>query len=159
MTTVTDTSAPAREDAVTRLGSAYKGVMGASRRLRGRDTHRPGEPSFAQFHLLTAMSDAPLSTGELAAAAELAPATVTEMLDHLVEQGLVDRHRSERDRRVVTCSLTPRGRTLIAKRRARMEQVWAATLAEFSSQELETAAAVLDRIRAMLDELDAGAKG
>jgi DNA-binding MarR family transcriptional regulator len=145
----------AREEALTQLGAAFKGTMAAIRRLRGRETHRHGELSFAQYQLLFGLAgDCELSTSQLATAADLAPATVTQMLDGLVAMGLVERTRSERDRRVVTCALTGRGRELIAERRAHWERRWRKTLAEFSTGEIETAAAVIERLRTMYDELD-----
>jgi DNA-binding MarR family transcriptional regulator len=143
-----------REEALAQLGSAFKGAMAAIRRLRGRDTHRPCELSFAQYHLLFGLAERDeLSAGELAVVADLSPATVTQMLDSLAEMGLVERTRSERDRRVVTCTLTTHGRELITERRAHFEQRWHAALAEFSTQELTTAAAVIDRLRALYDDL------
>jgi DNA-binding MarR family transcriptional regulator len=145
----------AREEALTQLGAAFKGTVAAIRRLRGRETHRHGELSFAQYQLLFGLAgDCELSTSRLATAADLAPATVTQMLEGLVAMGLVERTRSERDRRVVTCALTVRGRELIAERRAHWESRWRRTLAEFSTDEIATAAAVIDRMRSMYDELD-----
>jgi MarR family transcriptional regulator, organic hydroperoxide resistance regulator len=144
-----------REEAFTQLGSAFRGIMGALRRLRGRDTHRPGELSYAQFHLLFGLAgDCALSTSQLAAAADLSPATVTQMLDGLVAMGLVERTRSETDRRVVTCELTDRGRELIAEKRAHWEGRWRTALADFSTEELAAAAAVLERLREMYDQLE-----
>ena len=145
----------ARDEALRRVGLAFKGAMAAIRRLRGRDTHRPGELSFAQYHLLFGLSEhGELSHRELALAADLTPATVTQMLDSLVEMGLVERTRSELDRRVVTCSLTARGHDVIAERRARYEPRWRAALAEFGTEELTAAANVLDRLSALYDALD-----
>jgi MarR family transcriptional regulator, organic hydroperoxide resistance regulator len=147
-----------REEAIAQLGSAFKGAMAAIRRLRGRDTHRPGELSFAQYHLLSGLTKCDqLSAGELALAADLSPATVTQMLDSLTEMGLLERTRSERDRRVVNCTLTRRGRELLTERRARLEQRWQKELAQFSTQDLATAAAVLDRLRALYDDLSTDA--
>jgi DNA-binding MarR family transcriptional regulator len=144
----------ARDEALVQLGSAFKGAMGTIRRLRGRDTHRHGELSFAQYHLLRGLAERDeLPAGELALAADLSPATVTQMLDGLAEMGLVERTRSERDRRVVNCSLTTRGRELLAERHAYLEQRWKAALAGFSIEDLATAAAVLDRLRALYDDL------
>lgn len=143
-----------REEALAQLGSAFKGAMAAIRRLRGRDTHRHGELSFAQYHLLFGLAERDeLSAGELALAADLSPATVTQLLDSLAEMGLVERTRSERDRRVVTCTLTTHGRELITERRAHFEQRWHTALAQFSTQDLITAAAVIDRLRALYDDL------
>jgi DNA-binding MarR family transcriptional regulator len=75
------------------------------------------------------------------------------MLDSLAAAGLVERIRSVEDKRVVLTSLTERGRALINERRARYERRWRAALKQFSDEELLTAAAVLDRVRAMFDEL------
>jgi DNA-binding MarR family transcriptional regulator len=144
-----------REQALDDLGAAFKGIMGAPRRLRGRETHHAEELSFAQFHLLFGLSEhAELSTSQLAVAADLAPATVTQMLDGLVALGLVERTRSQLDRRVVTCALTERGRELISEKRAHWEKRWRKALSDFSAEELATAAAVIDRLRRMYDELD-----
>jgi DNA-binding MarR family transcriptional regulator len=146
------TRVDAREEALTRLGTAFKSVTAATRSLRGRETHRPGEVSFAQYHLLFHLAEqGRLSTGQLAAAAELVPATATQMLDGLERIGLVERERSEEDRRIVTCALTPRGRKVVAERRAEIEAHWHDALAAFSAAELDTATDVLERLRTMLD--------
>jgi len=141
-----------RAEAITTLGQSFKRTMVAVRRLRGRDTQRHGTPSFAQYQLLFSLADRDgLSSGELAAAADLSPATVTQMLDSLVELGLVTRTRSSTDRRIVTCSLTDAGREHIGVRRATLERCWHEALADFSVEELERAGAVLDRIAGMFD--------
>ena len=147
-----------RAEALEELGRSFKGVMGAVRRLRGRETHRPGELSFAQYSLLFGLGDGgELSVRELALTADLAPATVTQMLDSLEAAALVERVRSQRDRRVVLISLTERGAQLVATRRARFEPLWREALAEFDEDELLTAASVLDRLREMFyDVADAG---
>jgi DNA-binding MarR family transcriptional regulator len=151
---MTTTATRSRAEAVEALGHAFKRAMVAVRRLRGRETHRPGAPSFAQYQLLFALADHDgLSSGELAQAADLSPATVTQMLDSLVERGLVTRLRSETDRRIVTCSLTDSGRDVIAQRRAQFQGTWNEALSEFSVAELAVAAAVFDRIAAMFDGL------
>jgi DNA-binding MarR family transcriptional regulator len=145
----------AREDAIAGLAASFKRVQVALRRLKGRETHRPGSPSFAQYQLLFALADHDgLSSGELATAAELSPASVTQMLDALAERGLVVRGRSDHDRRVVTCSLTDAGRSLIAERRALFDERWAAAVADLDARELELAATVFDRIAGIFDELD-----
>ncbi len=144
-----------RDQALARLASSFKGAMGAVRRLRGRETHRPGQLSFAQYHLLFGLAErGELSSGELAVAADLSPATVTQMLDSLGAMGLVERTRSEHDRRIVTCALTARGHEVIAQRRARFESRWQAALADFGTRDLTTAAAVLDRLPALFDGID-----
>jgi DNA-binding MarR family transcriptional regulator len=153
------TAAPAntaRDEAVTRLGASFKRAMVAVRRLRGRETHRPGAPSFAQYQLLFALADRDeIPAGELATAADLSAATVSHMLDSLVELGLVTRSRSTHDRRVVTCTVTTEGRRLIAKRRALFEERWADALSDVDTADLAAAAEVFDRLAAMFDDFDA----
>jgi DNA-binding MarR family transcriptional regulator len=138
------------------LARSFKAAIAAVRRLRGRETHRPGELSDAQYSLLFCLhAEAELTTSELATAADLSPASTTEMLDGLAASGLVTRERSQRDRRVVLTSLTDRGRELVEERRAHYEPRWRAALAEFSERDLQVAANVLDRLRDLFDEFAA----
>jgi MarR family transcriptional regulator, organic hydroperoxide resistance regulator len=156
MTTATKPRLSPREAAITDLGASFKKTMAAVRKLKGRDTHRPGSPSLAACQLLFALADrGELSSGELALAAELSPASATQMLDSLVEFGYVTRHRSSTDRRIVTCSLTDTGRQLVTERRALFEGRWRAALTGIDTAELAITAAVLDRIALMFDEYDA----
>ena len=84
--------------AADQVGRAFKGATAAMRRLRGREAHRPGELSYAQYSLLfTLREHRALSSSELAQAADLSPASATEMLDSLATAGLVDRSRSDSD--------------------------------------------------------------
>jgi DNA-binding MarR family transcriptional regulator len=136
------------------FGRAFGAVTAAVRRLKGRETHRPGEMSYAQYGLLFRLADeGPLPTGELALLADLSPATATQMLESLAKGGFVERVRSETDKRVVLSSLTDRGRQLVEERRTFFEERWRRALAEFSDQDLDTAAAILDRIRSMFEEM------
>ena len=140
--------------AADELGRAFKGCMGALRRLRGRENRCHEGLSDAQYTLLFGLREhEELPMSELAALADLSPATATGMLDALAADGLVSRVRSERDRRVVLASLTDRGRDLVEARHARFAPRWAAAMAEFSDAELRTAAAVLDRLHTMFDEV------
>jgi DNA-binding MarR family transcriptional regulator len=147
----------AREDVLEELRESFRGTMAAIRRLRGRETHRAGELSFAQYSLLFCLADSELSAGALAGAAALSPATVTQLLDGLEAAGLVARARSQRDKRVVLVSLTARGRSVLAERRENFERVWRAALEEFDARELAAASAVLGRLQDLFEEMDAGA--
>jgi DNA-binding MarR family transcriptional regulator len=142
------------ESAHDQLGSAFKAAMVAVRRLRGRETHRPGALSNAQYGLLFSLAGGrEMSARELADAATVSPATVTQMLDGLEAHGLVQRLRSEEDRRVVLTALTDRGRDVVEKHRARVEPRWRAALGEFSDEELLTTAAVLRRLARHFEDL------
>jgi DNA-binding MarR family transcriptional regulator len=153
-------STAVKVDPVTELGPAFKRVMAAVRRLRGRERRHPDELRDAQYSLLFSLVSADeLPSSELAALADVTPANATELLEELETRGLVARHRAERDRRVVLVSLTSDGRRLVEARRRQFEPRWRAAFADFSSAELETAVRVLHRMRetfeALAEERDA----
>jgi DNA-binding MarR family transcriptional regulator len=141
-------------EALEAVGRAFKGATAALRRMRGRETHRTDELSYAQYGLLFGLCEGDrMSARELALAADVSPATATETLDALAASGLVERTRSQEDKRIVLTSLTDRGKALIDDRRARYEPRWRAALEEFSDEQLLTAATVLEALREMFDEL------
>ncbi len=150
----TTASTTERGEALSRFGVAFKHANAAVRRLRGRDTHRPEELSYAQASLLFGLAESgELTASELAQYADVAPGTATQMLDGLELAGLIARRGSERDRRLVIVSLTPRGAELVDERRVRYKVCWEQALTEFSAAELLTAARVLDSMRVMFDSL------
>jgi DNA-binding MarR family transcriptional regulator len=145
---------PASETPHAQLGAAFKRAMGAVRRLRGRETHRSEQLSYAQYGLLFGLAGmCERSARDLAEHADLTPATVAQMLESLETHGLVTRTRSEQDRRVVLSSLTERGEQLVAERHAQMEPRWRAALDEFDDTELVVAARVMNRLADYFDAL------
>ena len=142
------------EEARGDFSRAFKGTLAAVRRLRSREGHRPAGLSYAQYLLLAELAEhGELAAGELALAAELAPATVTQMLDHLARAGFVVRTRSERDRRVVVSRLADSGCALLEEHRERLGPRWEAALARFTAEELRAAGAVMAEVRAFFDGL------
>lgn len=141
-----------------RLGAAFRRVVRCLSRLRGRDTHLVGsELSHAQLELLTALYEhGQLPAGELAAAAQLTPATVTQMLEHLADCGHVERVRSEADRRVVVSRLTDQGKRQIEAKRAAWQERWARALAGIQPSELRAATRVLERLSTVFEDLPPG---
>ena len=142
---------------LTALGLAFRRVFRTLSRLRGRDTHLGGaELSHAQFELLIELYErGELPAGELANAARLTPATVTQMLDHLAEQGHVERVRSDTDRRVVVSRLTPQGTRKIEAKRAVWQQRWEQALEGVDFGELKAATSVLERLSAVFEDASA----
>ncbi|HTA36472.1 MAG TPA: MarR family winged helix-turn-helix transcriptional regulator [Solirubrobacteraceae bacterium] len=141
--------------ALADLGLAFRHVFRTLSRLRGRDTHLGGsELSHAQFELLIELDErGELSAGELAAAARLTPATVTQMLDHLAACGHVERARSEVDRRVVVTRLTEQGRGKIEAKRLAWESRWLQALDGTSERDLKAATRVLERLGEMFENM------
>jgi DNA-binding MarR family transcriptional regulator len=141
------------------LGLAFRKIFRALNGMRGRDTHLGGsELSHAQFQLLMELEEqGELSAGELATAAQLAPGTVSEMLDGLAESGHVERDRSRSDRRVVVSRLTPLGRRRIEAKRAAWKARWEQALDGVPEKDLRAATRVLERLAEMF--ADTPAKG
>jgi MarR family transcriptional regulator, organic hydroperoxide resistance regulator len=144
-----------RQEQMTELGKAFRQVFRSLGRLRGRDTHLGGsEISHAQFELLIELHErGGLSAGELATAAQLAPGTVTQMLDHLADCGQVERVRSETDRRVVVSRLTDQGRGKIEAKREIWQSRWEQALAGVDSNDLQAATNVLRRLGTVFQDM------
>ncbi len=139
------------------LGKAFRRVFRSLNRLRGRDTHLGGsELSHAQFELLIELYErGELPAGELAAAARLTPATVTQMLEHLADCGHVERARSDTDRRVVVSRLTAQGKRKIEAKRAAWQERWERALEGMGPSELHAATRVLERLSIVFEDAPA----
>ncbi len=152
--TVTARKSEQRAAQLEELGKALRGLLASLRRLRGRQARLGGkEISHAQFELLIELLErGELSVSELAEAAQVTPATVTGMLDHLVACGHVEREHSAHDRRVVFCRLTPRGRRDVQAFKATKKVRWESALEDLSQEQLQVATEVLTRLRSVFEE-------
>jgi DNA-binding MarR family transcriptional regulator len=91
----------------------------------------------------------PSTIGRLARAERVSPPAITRIVDGLESAGLAERVRDTRDRRVVTVAVTPSGRRLMERGRARRVEVLATTLRRLERddlQALESATRVLERV-------------
>jgi MarR family transcriptional regulator, organic hydroperoxide resistance regulator len=131
-------------------------LLGAERRLRGRDRRGPHGLSFSEVRALIALGereDATATAGALARAAELTPASVTALLDSLEERGIATRRRDEHDRRCVVVTLTEEGRIVLAESGARWQAKLDAALADVPEPDVVAAAGVLRRLAGLLDDM------
>jgi DNA-binding MarR family transcriptional regulator len=144
-------STPATEAVRTALVE----LLGAERRLRARDQKcGAGDLTQGQIRALFTIDKTGAATaGDLAKAAELSPASVSTMLDTLERDGIVERHRSATDRRVVVVTLTESGRALLEAKRIAWRKRGAEALSGVSDEHLVAAADVMHRMAAMLDDL------
>jgi DNA-binding MarR family transcriptional regulator len=149
--TITDTE---RETALEELRLSLQSALAAHRRLRSRDSRLAGQIGFVHYRLMAELRrEGRMTASALAAAAELSPATVSEMLDGLVAADLVERTRDEADRRVVHVSLTARGRRAINAKQARFRAAWSRELDDLDPAALEAATVVLGRLAGFFDRL------
>ncbi len=145
-----------RRPTIEELRMALVQMLGAERRLRGRDHNRAGELTYGQVRALATLGrERELTAGQLARSADLNPATVTAMLDHLEAAEIVQRHRSTEDRRVCNVSLTPQGWELLERKLASWHAQWEQKFVDFSDEELAVAARVIGRVTDIYDALSA----
>ncbi|MGZ4155475.1 MAG: MarR family winged helix-turn-helix transcriptional regulator [Actinomycetota bacterium] len=93
-----------------------------------------------------------LSVGELSAAEQVQPPTMTRFVASLVEAGLVKRESDPADRRVAWLSVTPEGAKLLGRARRRKEAFLVRRLRHLDPEEL----AVLERAAPILERLVGG---
>lgn len=143
-----------REVALEEVRNSAGRLLAAERRVRGADQRRGGGLTHAHVRaLFVLLREQEATAGTLARVAELNPASVTAMIDHLEGLGLVQRRRDGRDRRVCWVSLTEAGKAQVAEK----QQVWHAVVAEafegMSDRELNVVARGLSRLADALERL------
>ncbi len=124
------------------------------RRQRGMLAHLHScHQSPAQLHVLGVLREvAPITVTQLASRLGISPPSTSAMLDRMVDAGLVERTRSEEDRRTVSVSLTAAGETALKEaiggRRGLLERV----LGRLDPTELSDTIRVLHRLEQALGE-------
>jgi DNA-binding MarR family transcriptional regulator len=140
-----------RDQLIDEVRAALSELLGAERRLRARDQHRPGRVTYAQLRALMALRDGERTAGALAEAANCNPASTTAMLDHLEAAGVIERRRDATDRRVCLVALTDDGRRLVEEKRASSQEIWQERFGASSQADLHAAAQAMRTIAEMLD--------
>jgi DNA-binding MarR family transcriptional regulator len=127
--------------------------------LLDEDRFRLTLPQFYTLLHLQQM-DAECKMSDLADATHQSAASLTGVVDRLLEKQLVERTRHERDRRQVMVAVTARGRALIAEiKQARRDQMSAA-LGHLVGDDLEHFMRLLDQVlEGMLHVLERGERG
>jgi MarR family transcriptional regulator, lower aerobic nicotinate degradation pathway regulator len=137
------------------LSEALRDFFKAARRARGRAARDPSPRglSIAQYHLLEPLASGPRTNRELAELAGIAPPTATRLVDGLLQRGFVSRVEDPTDRRAVVISLTPAGRTALAKKEREYAAGRARIAEALEPHEQEVAAELLRRLAAVIEEL------
>jgi len=145
--------APADATTLDELRVSLGELFGAERRLRGRE-QGSNDLTHSQLAALLALHQVDaLPAGHLAKQADLNPASVTAMLDTLQEKGIIERRRTEEDRRVCMVSLTDEGRAIVDERRARWQARWAEHLGHLPEDDLKSALGVIRTITRLIEDL------
>ena len=98
-----------------------------------------------------------VSISKLSQEVNLSQATVTNIIDRLESRGLVARHRSTQDKRVVHTTLTAEGREKIAAAPTPLQDTFSKRFAELDEWEKSMIVAALQRVSNMMnaEDLDA----
>ena len=124
-----------------------------------RQLRREDDASGLSAPRLSALSVAvfggPLTLGQLAAAEQVRPPTMTRIVTGLEKDGLVQRTGDARDRRLTQIQATAKGRNVLAAGRARRVEKLAATVRQLRGTEL----AQLKRGVQLLEEIVGAMRG
>lgn len=107
----------------------------------------------AQLHVLGVLREGgPTTVSQLASRLGISPPSASAIVDRMVDGGLVDRERSEEDRRTVGVSLTPSGeaalKAAIGGRRGWLQRV----LGQLDDTELRDTVRVMGRLERAIAE-------
>ncbi|MDA8372410.1 MAG: MarR family transcriptional regulator [Nocardiopsaceae bacterium] len=135
------------------FSQAWRELLTAVVRARGRSTTTSErELTLAQVLLLQIVSDLDHpSVGQISQVAGIASPSATRMLQQLERKGMVVRHRSERDERLTSVTVTEAGATALE---AHLEHVWSRQRRVFSGVDPRVRRELIASIRSMRDAID-----
>jgi DNA-binding MarR family transcriptional regulator len=138
--------------------AGFDALAQAVRRARGANGRTPeGGLTLSQYGLLEVLADRHSArVQELAAHAGITPSTATRILDALQRRGVVERTRSDDDRRAVAVNLTELGRQLVHAEQEWLRGRQRTFFAALPDPEQALAPDLLFRLAALIDELAAG---
>ncbi len=131
-------------------GELRPALLRLARNLR-RETDALGVTSHQATLLALVDAQPGLSLRELAGADGISAPSLSGHVDRLETAGLVRRVRSKDDRRRVGLELTPDGRAVLERARARRTTWLADRLADLSDEDRERVEAALPALRRMLE--------
>ena len=143
------------EDSLDALEMRIFHLMRVLRRRFARDLSRHGL-TFPQFMTLLSLerSGESCRMGPLAEATMQSAASMTAIVDRLLERGLVERRRDPKDRRSVVVSLTEIGREVLNRVRADRRHAVKQALAQLGPGEQSRLLETLDKMIHLLEETE-----
>lgn len=104
--------------------------------------------------IASAEPGAEITVAMVSQAVQLAPATVSRILDRLEEAGLILRERRSRDRRKVCLTLTSLGRQQVGKLPPPLQDQFVQRLHALSSEEQQQLLGALQKVVEMMEAAD-----
>ncbi len=114
---------------------------------------------FSHIQIICLLSEGEMSIGEISMSLGIAKPNITPLLDALNERGVLERCRSEKDRRIVNVRLRPEGQELAARLRTSIcTQVmeWPRSFSNSDIKRLNNALAYLIEVGAQLADAEHG---
>jgi len=141
-----------------RFLAAFEAFAQAVRRARGAPAQAGDRAlTLSQYSLLQGLTDRDAArVQELAVDAGITASTATRILDVLERRAIVERTRSDEDRRAVIVTLTASGRALLEGQTEWLRGCQRQFFATLPRRERELAPDLLLRLSAFIDELAAG---
>jgi DNA-binding MarR family transcriptional regulator len=140
-------------DAATELADRlHSAAIYLLRRLRREDA-RTGLSGPRLSALSVVVFAGPLTLGELAAAEQVRPPTMTRLVRALEARGLVTREPDAHDGRVVRLRATAKGRTLMAEGRARRVRALAEGLRTLDAGEATALGSAVETLERVVGQL------
>ena len=139
---------PAADSTTALADRLHSAAIHLLRRLR-REDDASGLPAPQLSALSVIVFGGPVTLGQLAAAEQVRPPTITKLVAELEADGLVTREADPADRRVARVSATPRGARLLQDGRARRVASLADSLRGLAAKDraaLERAVPILEQV-------------
>jgi len=123
--------------------------------LFGRELKKLSGVSAAQFRVLQIVGERGNATAtEISSQMRVSQATITAVVDKLVRDGMVQREKSERDRRQINIQLTERGKRTLIEAPDPLQQRFVRKFESMEDWEQAMMVSCLERVAAMLDADD-----
>ncbi len=121
--------------------------------------HRLPEGNFKPWEIMTLMgleSHHTLRMKDIATMVGLAPSTITQMMDSLVERGYIERIPSDQDRRSINLVLTPTGKGIAQALKREAERVFERIMEEIGEAETTQLLTLIKKVNTILGTPDDG---
>ena len=123
--------------------------------LFGRELAQAAGLTAVQFRVLQLVSErSPCTATQISQRMGVSQATVTSLVDKLVRQGMVERQRSEKDRRQTNIVVTEKGAAAIVRAPDALQQRYVRKFEALEDWEQAMLVAALERVASMLDAED-----
>ena len=143
-------------DARTRIEQQLTMLFRRAQRVHIMGSHSEVDLERSAYAILCRLDDeGPQRLGALATAFGLDPSTITRQVQSIERAGLAGRTTDARDRRVSMLSLTDPGAQAVQATRQHRRSQLQSLLSDWSEDEVDTFAALLERFNLSLDKLSA----